>query len=257
MHRIDNNIFENGAICSILKELDIDKENYDDFKAFFKAILSVGQEYISYKNPFSDDPHTKGAYKNHVERVFAYELYHQWSMTNTSCLCLNAEVQKYVRKRISYKSKDNGHKTSTTAMVYPDLVFHGGQQTFANQKIVCEIKREEQFTGNKNAIFADLLKLSCFTDKENSVFLSSNKNHYDYGAFLIVGEKVSGQLTSLMKIKSSTTIKLIEKRVKQKISFETYKADENYRETFKRIICIAYDGKALEVDTLENCLKNK
>lgn len=252
MHRIYKKTLENGDIDNILEELDIDKENCNHFKDYFRAILSVDKKYISYKNPFSAAPHTEGEHKTHVERVFAYELYHQWSMTKTSCLCLNAETQKYARKRICYKSKDNSNKT-TTAMVYPDLVLHGGQQTFANHKIVCEIKRKGQFTGNKNTIFADLLKLSCFTDEKNSVLSFP----YAYGAFLIVGKNVSGQLPSLMEIKPDATIELIEKRVKQKISFEAYKADENYRKTFKKIICIAYDGEVLEVDTLENCLKDK
>ena len=45
-------------------------------------------------------------------------------------------------------------------------------------------------------------------------------------------------------------------KLKNEISFEDYKKDKNFKQKFKNIVCISYNGKTLEYDTLDNILAN-
>ncbi|MDE5790668.1 MAG: hypothetical protein K2H96_05510 [Muribaculaceae bacterium] len=150
-----------------------------------KAIKQVGFQYISplldppevdgcCEKETSDDPHnvSEDTYVEMVERCFAYELYHQFSLLlsayNTIADCIETEEQPpltatalYINGEISKIWEDNKHR-------FPDLVVHGGPTDFEeeNQIMVCEIKRfRNKGKSLSDAIMQDLDKLHFATSK--------------------------------------------------------------------------------------------
>ena len=134
---------------------------------FLNAIKSIPKDYYSFMlEDETPNPQHKGTLSDknrliisHVERVFAYELYHRWSCR----LCgdkdgwvINGEVGKHLKW--FYGNDDNGN------LKYPDLVLHKGQlyHDIYDQMIVCEIKRKDNV---KSGIVDDLNKLYQFTCK--------------------------------------------------------------------------------------------
>ncbi|MDE6256665.1 MAG: hypothetical protein K2M39_10780 [Muribaculaceae bacterium] len=107
-----------------------------------------------------------------VERCFAYELYHQFSLLlsayNTIADCIETKKQSpltatnlCINGEISKIWEDNKHK-------FPDLVVHGGPtDTYKkNQIMVCEIKRfRNKGKSLSDAIMQDLDKLHFATSK--------------------------------------------------------------------------------------------
>ena len=91
-----------------------------------------------------------------VERSFAYELYHQWSLLLDTFWNLNTHNDKL---------RLNGEITKDLDLIshsYPDMVLHGGQEYIENQLLVCEIKRVDGSYPDSSKIFDDLKKLSQF-----------------------------------------------------------------------------------------------
>lgn len=117
------------------------------------AIKNVKPCYVKIEVP----PKSK-IKKEQVERSFAYELYHQWSLhieknqeqfSNSRNLRLNGEITKIIHPR---------------SKVFPDIILHGGQENFDNQLMVCEIKRNDKNYLGKKKIQNDLEKLSKFLE---------------------------------------------------------------------------------------------
>lgn len=139
------------------------------------AILSVDHKYLWYDRDVSeltfDEDHKKQ--KEHLERVFAYELYHQWSLLLTACetnLTLNAEINK--------KVFDIQKENKTT--VFPDFVLHSCQENKDKQIIACEVKRK---LGTKYVqIEEDINALISYID--NSLF---GDCPFEFGVFVFVG----------------------------------------------------------------------
>ena len=79
-----------------------------------------------------------------LERIFAYELYHQWSI-----------LQEDYNRRVpeDYKRIINGEigKQLLGVNKYPDMVLHKGHGDIHNQEIVIEIKRKAELKDD-NAI---------------------------------------------------------------------------------------------------------
>ena len=98
-----------------------------------------------------------------TERVFAYELYHQWScnLCHSEGWVLNGES----RKNIEYfcdqqpKGKQKGNLRN-----YPDMILHKGQSK-DGQLIICEIKRKDRI---KMDFVKDIKSLSLFVDPPNN-----------------------------------------------------------------------------------------
>lgn len=230
----------NYSINSQIELKGINPFDLEYFQILFEAVINVNEKYITY------DTHAlHNGKEEHLERVFAYELYHQWAkqleIKGVQNLVLNGEVYKHlVWKSISYVCD----KKPTTKGVYPDLVLHSSQGDDKNQKMICEIKR--QANNNKEAIFADFMKLSCYLNKDS---FSNNIAPFDYGVFILVGDV---KLEDII-VDENTTIKWKE----EGFTLEQYK--KQFSETLSRIICIAYDGngESLEYDTLENILHKK
>ena len=161
----------------LLKNKFMVKDKY--LSMFFNALDNVKGKYLIYEND-SD----KEEYIEHVERVFAYELYRQWAnlLENDEEYVLNAEIGKsgtHCMEGYKGYDEDNAWKKymGDKASIYPDMVLHSGQGTLEH-KIVCEIKRNKGV--NSNNMMADLKKLMFMTGDN----FCSNKP-YEYGIFLL------------------------------------------------------------------------
>lgn len=140
-----------------------------DFLVLLQALAQVDKKYLSYADTNANADDRKDQI-NQLERVFAYELYHQWSLLKDDILVLNGEIDKLWNDKTWY----------------PDLVLHGGQDDFENNKIVVEIKRECMVKGKPEAILDDLEKLSLFleiVDKESEFRKYRN---YELAVFILL-----------------------------------------------------------------------
>lgn len=153
---------------------DIEKH----FKKLLKAISKVSYAYL--KAEYLEDgklsDKEKLFVKTQVERVFAYELYHQWSnlLGRNSPLVLNGETRKDFEKVVYLKKK----------YYYPDMVLHHKDVLSSdNNMLVCEIKRKDNLDGMEE----DIKKLSMFlSEKLRTKKQSQNWKPYKRGVFLII-----------------------------------------------------------------------
>lgn len=126
-----------------------------------------------------------------VERSFAYELYHQWSLlleqsNNNEKLRLNGEITK----RLDVCSK-----------VYPDMVLHGGQDDLKHQILVCEIKRVDGSYPSSKDIINDLYKLSCFLHLSVPNNEGISNANYQHAVFIVANiscDKLKEKLKSAL-----------------------------------------------------------
>jgi len=133
---------ENEQIQGLEAIQDLHLEN------LFKAILNIRDEYYKYsleQIAGNDD------YQEQLERVFAYELYHQWSI-------IQENYNKSVSKERCRVINGEAGKKLNGCHVYPDMLLHGGQEDIENQEIAIEIKRKVGI--NKNNVIEDLKKLT-------------------------------------------------------------------------------------------------
>lgn len=190
----------------------------------FDAILHVEKSYLEFEEP------EKKVWVSHLERVFEYELYCQWSkilkrekLFGNSKFVLNAEINK--------NTNYFGHVGE--GMIYPDMVFHHSQGDNKNQGIVCEIKRKGGF--NLKSIRDDIEKLDFFIQEESNY-------RFAIGAFILVGDRIDGIYDKVAVLKN----RMIGLRSTTKTIG-----------TQQRILCIAYNGNTLEFSTLYMIIKNK
>ena len=154
-------------------------------KDFLNSLNEVGKDYYVYDLDDNKvkglDPSAQTKAIEHTERVFAYELYHQWScsLKDTDWI-VNAELRKNVEWFYSKDAKDDEtllfENTSTftneSSNDFPDMVLHKNQKDDA-QLIVCEIKRENRITSD---IKKDLNRIYQFTIKKDK----KDKEEKDY-----------------------------------------------------------------------------
>lgn len=148
------------------------KQLGEQIKILFEAILKIRNEYYKYSK--NDLSRGNTGYKEQLERVFAYELYHQWSLM----------LRKYNRT-IKEKTKRlvlNGEidKEFDDTKYFPDLILHNGQHDGYRQEIVVEIKREQSIRGRN--IIDDLEKLSKLMRPNK---LSYNIDGFNNGVFIL------------------------------------------------------------------------
>lgn len=153
-------------------------------KMLFKAIIEVDKQYYYTENP----QNASNEIIEQLERIFAYELYHQWSI-----------LQEDYNRRVpeDYKRIINGEigKQLLGVNKYPDMVLHKGHGDIHNQEIVIEIKRKAGLKDD-NAI-QDLIKLSNFMTKG---FLGCSASPYKVGVFILTNgneEDISSQLLNI------------------------------------------------------------
>ena len=114
----------------------------------FTAILNIKDEYYKYsleRIAGSDE------YQEQLERVFAYELYHQWSI-------IQDNYNKMVPKEDGRVINGEAGKKLNGCQIYPDMLLHGGQDDSVNQEIAIEIKRKVGI--KKDNVIEDLKKLT-------------------------------------------------------------------------------------------------
>jgi len=164
-------------------------------KNLFKAILEVNSNYFYLKNETACDD-----WQEQLERVFAYELYHQWSLIqkqyNDFCMAQGKKEElRYINGEVGKKLEG--------ILKYPDLVLHGGQKDNTHQEIAVEIKRKANITP-KNVI-EDLEKLS---DMITNGKLAYGANPFNWGVFILT----CGQVNDIKnKLESYTGEKISDK----------------------------------------------
>ena len=174
----DDGFSEGIKSCKIVKR---------HLKKFLDAVVSVPRDYYIYEinestiksNPNTPTTVDKYGLFSHVERVFAYELYHRWSCRlfgNKEGWVINGEVGKYLKWFYNNKYDDNGKQK------YPDLVLHKGQDNNDGHMIVCEIKRKDKVG---QGIAEDLNKLCRFTCEQDNKHGWSFTPYY-CGIYLII-----------------------------------------------------------------------
>lgn len=152
---------------------------FNEIERFLEALSKVDQKYFFYK---IEDPDLLKLVGNdmptntHLERVFAYELYHQWAniLGPNNQWTLNAEIEKNIS--LFYNCQEGEQQSKHK---YPDLVLHKGQG-LNEQLIVCEIKRKL----DKPHTLDDLDKLSKFTSGKGGL------SRYKCGVFLLINNTV-------------------------------------------------------------------
>lgn len=176
-------------------------------KVFFKSLNKVDKDYYVYD---LDDnkvkvhgPNAQTEALKHTERVFAYELYHQWSYLlkpKKSGWRINAELRKNIEW---FYSKDDetllfgnaSTSTNESSNEFPDMVLHKSQIEDA-QLIVCEIKRDDRIMSD---IKKDLNRLYLFTIKKDE----ENKTADDYyqafksGIFLAINTEFNKIISAI------------------------------------------------------------
>lgn len=217
------------------------------FKQLFDAITMVGEKYVHYSIPCGEDRYQ---YVPHLERVFAYELYRMWGNMLSEMqedLVLNGEIDKIINiNGIEYEddsADSSGGKGNT--VLYPDIVLHHSQSDDNKQLIICEIKRSHNLKGCK--LFADIYKVSCYLTK--GIF-GEGKKQFQYGVVLLVDTDLS-----IISDKISKETEITDKSKNKKIKFSDFIKDEKMLPSFKRIVCIAYNGVQLEYQTLDKIIE--
>lgn len=147
---------------------EIMAKNIEHLRNLFEAIINVNGKYIKYGE--FDESIKEFETDKPLERVFTYELYHQWSLTKSPDLVLNGEIVKCTKEG---KSK------------YPDFVLHKGQETDVEQAIVCEVKRFCVLSSE--SMIHDLEKLLLFTHSGNDNNSHTFGNPFAFGVFIVIG----------------------------------------------------------------------
>lgn len=216
---------------TIISQLEYAEEVENHLVMMLDALLHVSKDYLWYIDYSENLENTQ--YAEQLERVFAYEFYHQWRkiLEKTDlCVFLNGEISKRVKD-------DLVRKKGTT--LFPDIVLHGGQDNDNNQLIVCEIKRKEGIT--KDSFKLDLQNLTKYLSNE---FFT--RNPFKCGVFILVGD---------------TMDKLRSEEYKEAVkSIDGIDMFSNF------IVCITYnictmedtnkEVQSLNIELLSNILKN-
>lgn len=186
--------------------------------SLFISIINVDASYIHYNGENRDDDY------EHVERVFAYELYHQWCdcplIYNNKRLVVNAEIPKYLIHDV---------RVEDTSLTYPDLVLHEGQNDYKGNLIICEIKRASYARQHPDKLLEDFNKLSKYLSKDFKAKVDTkNWEPFQIGVFIMTDDSKDVSLS----VKNIIT--LLGNNVKVVAKFKA--------QIKKRIFCIAYNG---------------
>ena len=166
-------MFMSGTI----KVVDGDYKGLEAFenvhiKNFLKAVLEVDNTYYYYSYSYQNGP---SQMQEHLERVFAYELYHQWSILISEYNKDKADDEKRIINGEAGKKLDE-------CPIFPDMILHKGQGDWHNQEIAVEIKRKISLS--EENLMNDLEKLSYMhTDGK----LKYGATPFKYCVFLLTG----------------------------------------------------------------------
>lgn len=131
--------------------LHINRENCEDkyLNDLLLALANVDSKYLLW--PYG------GVTEQMCERVFAYELYHQWRIVSEIFQYDNLIINGEIRKDGSVYRRDIN-------IVYPDLVLHEQQNNLNQQILACEIKTVIAVKNSKEDLKKDLIKLDKYID---------------------------------------------------------------------------------------------
>ena len=180
------------------------------------ALREITNDYVEYKND-------AGMKCKHLERIFAYELYRQWANklekpeNNPNKLILHGEIVK-------------GFENQTKR--YPDFVLHGSQGDFSHQEIVCEIKRNKNFS--KKSFIGDLNKISEFFNSDKTF-----SHPFSYGVFILVG----GNMNCIQNYSKNLPNKIVKNA--DKIYIISHRGNETFdiEKDVKKLDSMLYDKK--------------
>ena len=191
-----------------------------------EAIIRVEEKYCKW----AYDSNANRIQK--IERVFAYELYHQLRLLSICDIKYqNLRIDGEIGKKIQYNSPietcgfeiENLNKMS----LLPDLVIHNGQNNREkeDQKIIIEIKTRN--LSDENELKKTLLKLNHYLrvlDFQYAIFLSVNTNYNE---------------------------------LKEKIRLITQNMIPDCYERLDRIIIINYAERVIDAKTLRSIIDNR
>ena len=181
---------EDGAHESEIDELCKAEDKY--FHDFLKALLRVDNRYIMWGYDYQEDKGKKGI--TMVERIFAYELYHQFRT-----IMDNKESYKGIFLNGETKKDDSIYSMLYKKICYPDLVLHKdpGSVDPSGQYLLCEIK-----TAKNSNLFKDLQKLKkleeCGLNFKYYIFLLVLGNFDD------IKTNIKNKIKSLSSISKNT-----------------------------------------------------
>jgi hypothetical protein len=184
-----------------------------------EAFQQVDQKYYSWRSikDFNGKCENQQINSQRLERVFAFELYHQYrkqmefNSNDFSDLLLNAEPFKsYVYEILANENYFLINSSTPQHSIIPDLVLHKSQDTVGieNQKLTIEIKAQIEPDVKKDI---------------NKLLLMADKFDFEYGVFITINSKLE-YITN--KIKESFDINGFNKDVRK------------YAELFERIIIL-------------------
>lgn len=224
---MEKSFFENNPIDGF------DSETSKYLYSLFASISNVDSSYI-----YCDSYHSEEDIE-HVERAFAYELYHQWCNNSIIKNCKNLIVNAEIPKELICEAKN--FKKSLT---YPDMVLHHGQNDYKGNLIICEIKRDSYARQNPDKVLEDFDKLNIYLSDK----LKVKRNNEDWEPFRIG--------VFIMTDKENTKSPLSVHKIFQYLGKKVETIMKYHDDIKQRIVCVVYNGKELKYDILYN-LTNK
>ena len=179
-------LFQSDSYMNYILKFEGNTINYldHDILVLLNAISNVDKQYLSYAE-YNANAENRKDQIDQLERVFAYELYYQWSLLKDDNMVLNGEIGKLWNDKYWY----------------PDLVLHGGQGDPENNRVVVEIKRECMVKGNLNVILEDFKKLSSFLKSEEKSSQDDCKfRNYKNAVFILLKGKIE-EISHMLKAK--------------------------------------------------------
>lgn len=201
--------------------------------SLFESIASVDSSYIHYNGSNIDKD------QEHVERVFAYELYHQWSnhslISRNKNVVINSEIPKHLIGEARNRKIN---------LMYPDMVLHHGQNEYEGNILICEIKREGYAHQHLEKMMDDFEKLKLYLSNESKIKdIDCRWTPFKLGVFILTVSKDSN-----LELSTSQIYNILDDTNKEIL--------KGYPEEItKRIICVVYNGSILKYDTLYNMIQ--
>lgn len=207
-----------GVVIGDTEELSRIDDDETNLLFLFEAILKVKIDYVI----------MTGKSISRLEKIFAYELYHQWSkIIERNYEEDNNGNRKYILNAESGKNMHlfDGRKRQ---MKYPDMVLHKYMDYPDDQGVVCEIKRKEN-CGEKE-FEEDIKKLERF------VCGRKNRYKFRFGVFILFNDTIDSIFENMNKLNWLS----------------------NCRKTrSERIVLVTYKNNRLEVTTLYDALNKR
>jgi hypothetical protein len=209
---------KNGRLKGSIQRLREIDDNDNNLLFLIKAILNVKSRYVDFYQISVE----------RLERVFAYELYHQWSILIDKQNKERNTGDEYILNGETEKTMSHFGKDIVKVRTYPDLVLHKSMDLPRGQAIVCEIKRRGNFT--KGGLENDIKKLRDFVCK------LQNEYTFGFGVFILAGDNMKSIFEKMNLLNWTTRWRGLKS---------------------KNILLIAYKDSQLQIVSLHDALNKK